>query len=103
MLTTVPVNVNHFSKRVSDELIRYLAPLDAESHKHRKLLFHVFSNNGYFNYNFLLYYLKTTTKIEHSKLYYRIAGTIVDSAPSPLGVEVLTRGANLLLFLFKLN
>jgi hypothetical protein len=55
------------------------------------LLFHVFSNNGYFNLCFLLYYIKHG-KPNETYLLDLIRGTIVDSAPSHLTPEVLTRG-----------
>ena len=57
------------------------------------LLFHVFSNNGYFNFCFLLHYIKHGHPSQ-TYLLDLIKGTVVDSAPSSLTPEVLTRGSH---------
>ena len=93
LLVAYPNLIDKFSARVSQEIIDCMLNLDKDSsYPSRKLIFHIFSNNGYFNFCFLLDYLLNTKNKQHASLYDNISACIVDSAPSKLDVSVLTRG-----------
>ena len=58
----------------------------------RPFMIHLFSNSGYINWCYYQRHLQKHVPNTAFNIYYKIQGTIVDSAPCNLNPEVLARG-----------
>jgi len=58
----------------------------------RPFLLHIFSNSGYISWMFFQRYIRKQLPNNTYNIYYRLQGTIIDSAPCNLDGSVLARG-----------
>ena len=58
----------------------------------RPFLLHIFSNSGYVNWMFFQRYIRKQLPNNAYNIYYRLQGSIIDSAPCNLDASVLSRG-----------
>lgn len=84
-----PSSVEMLNARIQADMMKLMKEKELTK---RPFVLHVFSNSGYLNWCYYQQHLKNTVVSAHYNVWYRICGTVVDSAPCKLDPVVLTRG-----------
>lgn len=84
-----PSRINHMNERIQADLMRIMKE---KGLLQRPFLLHVFSNSGYANWVYFQRYLKKEVPNSPFNIYYKLQGSVIDSAPCTLDPAVFTRG-----------
>lgn len=84
-----PNRINHMNEHIQADLMKIMKE---KGLLQRPFLLHIFSNSGYANWAYFQRYLKKEVPNSAYNIYYKLQGTIIDSAPCNLDPAVFARG-----------
>lgn len=84
-----PSRINHMNERIQADLMKIMKE---KGLLQRPFMLHIFSNSGYANWVYFQRYLKKEVPNSPFNIYYKLQGSVIDSAPCNLDPVVFARG-----------